>query len=64
MLGADPLVKLHQVAVGPAACSATMHVTAEDDSSSLLPITALQQSLSTGANEVGTEAIRIEPLAE
>lgn len=63
VLGRDPLVTLHQVAIGPAATSATMHVAAEDDSSSLLPITKLQQTLFSGTTEVATEAIQVEPLA-
>jgi FkbM family methyltransferase len=61
VLGNDPLVTLHEVAVGPTSCSATMHVTGEDDSSSLLPITALQQQYS-GTCEVATQTIQIEPL--
>jgi FkbM family methyltransferase len=60
-LGNDPRVTLHEVAVGPAAGAATMHVAAEDDSSSLLPITKLQQSIS-GTTEVSTRTIQIEPL--
>lgn len=64
VLGRDALVTLHQVAIGPAATAATMHVTADDDSSSVLPITALQQSLFSGTAEVATESIRIEPLAD
>jgi FkbM family methyltransferase len=62
VLDADPLIVLHPVAIGPAASSAKMHVTAEDDSSSLLPITELQQSLFSGTNEVATETIQVEPL--
>ena len=62
ILAADPLIVLHPVAIGPTASSANMHVTAEDDSSSLLPITELQQSLFSGTNEVATETIQIEPL--
>lgn len=59
----DPLTTLHPVAIGPAAGTATMHVAAEDDSSSLLPITALQQSLFDGTSEVATETIHIECLS-
>jgi FkbM family methyltransferase len=61
--GKDPLVTLHPVAIGGANASAVMHVTAEDDSSSLLSVTPLQQSLFSGTNEVGTETIRVEPLS-
>ncbi len=63
VLGRDPLVTLHQVAIGPSATAATMHVAAEDDSSSLLPITALSQSLHSGTSEVAQETIQVEPLA-
>lgn len=62
VLGDDPLVTLHPVAVGATACEATMHITGEDDSSSLLPLTDLQQSLS-GTREVATETIQVEPLS-
>ncbi len=59
----DPLVTLHQVAIGPNEGAATMHVAADDDSSSLLPISDLQQSLFAGTREVATEAIQVESLA-
>lgn len=62
VLGNDSLVTLHPVAVGATAGAATMHVAGEDDSSSLLPLTELQQSLS-GTREVATETIQIEPLS-
>jgi hypothetical protein len=39
-----------------------MHVAGEDDSSSLLPITSLQTSLS-GTSEVATQTIQVERLA-
>jgi FkbM family methyltransferase len=58
----DPLVTLHQVAIGPAQGAAIMHVAAEDDSSSLLPIAPLQQSLFAGTREVATESIQVECL--
>jgi len=63
VLDDDPHVTLHPIAIGPTAGAASMHVAAEDDSSSLLPITALQQSLFTGTNEVGRETIHVEPLS-
>lgn len=62
VLGHDPLVTLHPVAIGATSATATMHVAGEDDSSSLLPLTDLQQQLS-GTREVSTETIQIEPLA-
>jgi FkbM family methyltransferase len=63
-LRGDSLVTLHNVAIGPAKEEATMHVTAEDDSSSLLPITALQQSLSAGTREVATATVQVETLPD
>jgi FkbM family methyltransferase len=60
---ADSLVTLQRLAIGPTAGSAAMHVAAEDDSSSLLPITTLQQSLFAGTNEVATETVQLECLA-
>jgi FkbM family methyltransferase len=62
-LNDDPLISLHQVAIGASIGSAEMHVAAEDDSSSLLPITALQQSLFAGTREVATQEIQVGPLA-
>jgi FkbM family methyltransferase len=62
-IAGDPRITLHQVAIGPTNGAATMHVAAEDDSSSLLPITALQQSLFAGTREVATEAIQVERLS-
>jgi FkbM family methyltransferase len=62
-IAGDPRITLHQVAVGAANGAATMHVAAEDDSSSLLPFTQLQQSLSAGTREVATEAIQVECLS-
>jgi FkbM family methyltransferase len=63
-LGDDSLVTLHHVAIGPIKEKATMHVTAEDDSSSLLPITELQQSLSAGTREVATATVQVEMLSD
>ena len=63
VLGNDPRVTLHRVAVGPEPITATMHVAAEDDSSSLLPISSLQQRLFSGAKEVAQTTIQVEPLS-
>ena len=62
-LGGDQLVTLHPVAIGATNGAATMHVSAQDDSSSLLPITDLQESLFAGTREVATESIQVECLA-
>lgn len=61
-LGSDPHVCLHPVAIGPATGTATMHVSAADDSSSLLPITDLQQTLFSGTQEIRRQTIQVERL--
>lgn len=62
-LRGDALVTLHQIAIGPSKAEATMHVAAYDDSSSLLPITELQQSLCTGTREVATATVQVDTLS-
>ncbi len=57
-------VTLHHAALGPETGQSTMHVSAHDDSSSLLPITATQGRLFRGTNEVRTETVRTAPLSE
>lgn len=61
-LGGDSRVTLHCAAVGVDVGDATMHVTAEDDSSSLLSVTALQTSLFSGSREVATDQVRVDHL--
>jgi len=58
----DPKVVFHQAAVGPKTGEATIHVSAADDSSSLLPISEAQQRLFPGTGEIRTETIRVERL--
>jgi FkbM family methyltransferase len=58
----DTAVTLHEAAVGPAAGQATIHISARDDSSSLLPISALQSAISPGTEEVATATISVAPL--
>ena len=57
-------VTLHHAALGQKSGQATMHVSGHDDSSSLLPITAVQAQLFRGTDEVRTETVRIGPLSE
>ncbi|MDD5036826.1 MAG: FkbM family methyltransferase [Methylococcaceae bacterium] len=59
----DPRVTLHQVAISPERGETTIHVSARDDSSSLLPITAMQNNLFPGTAEAGTATITVGPLA-
>lgn len=58
-----PEVILHQVAIGPDSGEATIHLSKRDDSSSLLPITELQDRYFPGTAETGTANIKIGPLA-
>jgi FkbM family methyltransferase len=58
----DPAVVLHQVAIGPEEEVATMHVSSKDDSSSLLPMTVLQNRLFPRTAEVDTQQVRTTQL--
>ncbi len=60
----DRRVTLHETAIGPRAGIAEMHVSARDDSSSLLPIGAEQNRLFPGTAEAGTRKIRVGRLAD
>ncbi len=60
----DPLVKLHELAIGDESGDATIHISAADDSSSLLPITPLQSELFSGTEEVGTATIHVARLED
>lgn len=60
----DARVLLHQVAIGPESGEATIHVSAADDSSSLLPISSVQKRLFPGTGEVRTETVRVGKLSD
>lgn len=60
----DEQVVLHQAAIGQESMRQKMHVSARDDSSSLLPISPLQTKLFPGTEEVATIEVRVAPLAE
>jgi FkbM family methyltransferase len=60
----DSKVILHKAAIGPETGEATMHVSAEDDSSSLLPISAMQERLYPGTGQICTETIKVGRLAD
>lgn len=62
LFGGRENIRLHQSAIGPQAGTVTMHVSRRDDSSSLLPITALQDSLFPGTAERSTEMVPVAPL--
>ena len=55
-------VVLHEVAIGPNSQQCEMHLSARDDSSSLLPISELQENIFPGTSEVSTLSVRMGPL--
>ena len=60
----DDQVKLYQTAIGPEIEQRTIHVSARDDSSSLLPISTVQISMFPGTGEVATFDVSVGPLSE
>jgi FkbM family methyltransferase len=58
----DDVVTLYEAAIGHLAGQKTMHISARDDSSSLLPISDLQQENFPGTHEVATMDVRVAPL--
>jgi FkbM family methyltransferase len=64
IFGKDPGVTLYPFAIGKEQASATIHVTKDDDSSSLLPITKMQSDMYPGATEVETRQVLVYRLAQ
>ena len=60
----DPDVHFFSTAIGVKAARQTMHVSARDDSSSLLPISEEQCRVFPGTEEVSTTEVSITPLHE
>ncbi len=60
----DKRVALHQAAIGPAPARQLMHVSAREDSSSLLPIAAAQVAMFPGTQEKTTVEVRVATLDE
>ena len=58
----DSMVTLHNIAIGPDDKEISMHVSGKDDSSSLLPISDLQEEKYPGTGEVGTLEVHVAPL--
>lgn len=58
----DEAMVLHIAAIGPKSEQSEMHLSARDDSSSLLPISSLQEEIFPGTSEVGTVDVRVAPL--
>lgn len=59
----DDSVVLHAVAIGPKSGQYEMHVSGQDDSSSLLPIASLQEKVFPGTREVATADVQVAPLS-
>jgi FkbM family methyltransferase len=57
-------VRLHRAALGPERGEAVLHVSARNDSSSLLPISDAQERIFPGTREVGTVAVPVGPLGD
>ena len=60
----DSSVIFHQTAIGPEAGQETIHVSASDDSSSLLLFSPLQERLFPGTVEIRTETVNVGPLSD
>jgi FkbM family methyltransferase len=60
----DRLVELRRFALGDTTCVGKLHVSRRDDSSSLLPITPLQESVFPGTGEKRVEDVRVARLAD
>ena len=58
----DERVRLIQAAIGAEDGEAPIHISARDDSSSLLPISNLQSEIFSGTEEVGSVTIKVGPL--
>lgn len=58
----DGKVTLHQSAIGPVASQSTMHVSTREDSSSLLPISAVQTAMFPGTGEATTTTVAVATL--
>lgn len=60
----DARVTLYPYAIGREKTSSTIHVTKDDDSSSMLPITETQSTMFPGATEKETRQVTILPLSQ
>lgn len=60
----DSRVTLHELAIGPERREATINVSRQDDSSSLLPISAGQEAVFPGTYRIGSTAVRVGPLSD
>jgi len=60
----DSAVLLHESAIGPEEGYSIMHLSARDDSSSLLPISDRQEEIFPGTKEIGTIKVHVAPLSD
>ncbi len=60
----DPNVTLYPYAIGRQQTTATIHVTKDDDSSSMLPISKIQSDMFPGASEKETRQVLVSPLSQ
>jgi FkbM family methyltransferase len=60
----DSRVTLYPFAIGREKTAAIIHITKDDDSSSLLPVTKMQSDLFPGAVEQETRPVMVYPLSE
>lgn len=59
----DSRATLHETAIGPKTGEVAIHLSARDDSSSVLPIAAMQSALFRGTAEIGRQSVRSSRLA-
>ncbi|MHB8405670.1 MAG: FkbM family methyltransferase [Gammaproteobacteria bacterium] len=59
----DARTSLHNIAIGPESTRTTIHVSARDDSSSLLPIAETQSRIFPGTQETGTADVEVRRLS-
>jgi FkbM family methyltransferase len=64
LFAGDARVRLHASALGLERGEAAMHVSARDDSSSLLPISKAQTDNYPGSGEVGTHMVKVGPMSD
>jgi FkbM family methyltransferase len=64
LFAGDAAVQLHECALAPVRGEMTMHISGRDDSSSLLPISALQDKIFPGTGAVGTHPVATGPLSD
>jgi FkbM family methyltransferase len=60
----DPNTTIYPFAIGPTKMTSTIHITNDDDSSSMLPITKMQSGMFPGAAEKEIRQVMVYPLSE